>query len=208
MTDSSRTLAADERGTTTQASLTALVEAAVAGDQTAWDAITSRFNNLLWSVARGHRLSTADASDVVQTTWLRLVEHLSDIREPERLPGWLVMTARNECYALLRRKGRQVLTWSTTEHEDAPDTSLPPVDSHLLENERDAELWRLFENLSERCRALLRVLMEAEPTSYAVVSEAFGMPIGSIGPTRMRCLNQLRRYLVASEYSFELTTGC
>ena len=186
--------------------LTELVERAVQGDQAAWDTITSRFNNLLWSIARSHRLSSSDASDVVQTTWLRLVEHLGGIREPERLAGWLAATARHECITVLRRAGREVLAWSATEHEESSDTRLPGVEIHLLEDERDAELWRLFERLPDRCRALLRVLMNADPASYAEVSQALGMPIGSIGPTRMRCLDQLRRYLAASDYSFDTTT--
>ena len=190
----------------TQASLAELVERAVGGDQDAWDTITSRFTNLLWSVARSHRLGTADAGDVVQTTWLRLVEHLGDLREPERLPGWLVVTARNECLSLLRRAGRDVLAWSATDNDDRLVSSLPPLDLDLLQDERDVELWRLFEELPERCRALLRVLMEADGKSYAEVSAAFGMPVGSIGPTRMRCLNQLRRLLDASGYSFDLAT--
>lgn len=202
VSEPSRSAVSDHRGRS-ETSLTVLVAGAAHGDQAAWDSITGRFNNLLWSVARSHRLNTADASDVVQTTWLRLVEHLGDIREPEKLTGWLVVTARNECLTVLRRAGREVLPWSATDNAEPRDTDSAPLDLNLLEDERDAELWRLFERLPDRCRALLRVLMEAEPKSYAVVSEAFGMPIGSIGPTRMRCLSQLRRFLVASDYPFD-----
>src|ERR671939_1184885 len=74
----------------------ALLTRANDGDQEAWNAIVDRYTNLLWSVARGHRLGTADAADVVQTTWLRLVEHLQEIREPDRLTAWLITTARRE----------------------------------------------------------------------------------------------------------------
>lgn len=188
------------------ASLTELVNRAVDGDQTAWDAIIERFNDLLWAVARSHRLSMADAGDVVQATWLRLVEHLGTIREPERLAGWLSVTARHECWALLRRSGREVLVWDGTESYDTVDDRLPPVDLSLLQDERDAHLWRAFGQLPERCQALLRVLMAAEPMSYADVAQALDMHVGSIGPTRMRCLDRLRQLVTTSDYSFDLST--
>src|SRR5260370_34307535 len=84
-----------------------LVAAATGGDQEAWAALVERYTSLLWSVARSYRLPEADASDVVQTTWLRLVEHLDRIADPERLPGWLATTARRECMRLVRRAGRE-----------------------------------------------------------------------------------------------------
>lgn len=186
--------------------LTDLVRRAVEGDQTAWNAITERFTDLLWSVARSHRLSHSDAADVVQTTWLRLVEHLDRIREPERLAGWLAATARHECISLLRKAGRESVTWNGEEVQDRGG-SVPSIDAALLEHERDAELWSGFLRLSERCQALLRVLMATDSTSYAEVSEAFGMPVGSIGPTRMRCLNRLRSILAESEYPFDVRGG-
>ena len=172
--------------------VTGLVSRASAGDQEAWNALVDRYASLLWSVCRAHRLSSADAGDVVQTTWLRLVEHLGRIEDPERLPGWLATTARRECLHLLRRSGREQVGFDDDAALEVVDDRSEPLDARLLADERDAVLWSCFERLSERCRTLLRVLMAAEPPAYADVSAALGMPIGSIGPTRGRCLQRLR----------------
>lgn len=180
-----------------------LVERAALGDEASWNLITERFNNLLWSIARSYRLDTADAADVVQTTWLRLVENLGRIREPERLAGWLATTARNECLNLVRRLGRESVVWDPDLPVETADDFLPPLDTGLLEEERDVHLWRSFEQLSAQCQALLRVLIATEPVTYAQVAETFGMPVGSIGPTRMRCLDRLRKITDQSEYSFD-----
>ncbi len=172
-------------------SLTALLRRARAGEQPAWDRLVERFSALLWSVARGHRLGQADAGDVVQTTWLRLLEHLGRIEDPERLPGWLATTARHECLRVLRNAGREQRTGDDDAPFDVPDAGDPP-DARLLSDERDAQLWACFARLSARCQTLLRVLMADPPPSYADVSVALGMPVGSIGPTRGRCLGHLR----------------
>lgn len=162
------------------------------GDQTAWDAVVTRFSSLLWGIARGHRLDTATAGDVVQTVWLRLVENLDAIREPAALPGWLSVTTRRECLRVLRAQGRA----QPTDDDDlvlvADDD---PVDEGVLVEERDRTLWAAFEQLGEKCRRLLRVLMADPAPSYDEVSAALDMPIGSIGPTRGRCLDRLRALL-------------
>jgi RNA polymerase sigma factor (sigma-70 family) len=181
-----------------------MVRLAIAGDKSAWNSITERFTPLVWSIARSCRLNDADAADVVQTTWLRLVEQLDRIREPERLAGWLSTTARNECINVIRRSGRELIAWTGDEGYDAADTKLAPVDLALLEEERDVALWLAFEQLPARCQALLRVLVASEPTAYAEIASSMGMPIGSIGPTRMRCLERLRRIFAESDYSFDL----
>ena len=165
-----------------------LVTAATAGDQEAWAALVERYTSLLWSVARSYRLPEADASDVVQTTWLRLVEHLDRIADPERLPGWLATTVRRECMRLVRRAGREAYAALA----DVPDDA-PALDAALLSDERDAALWRAFAELGDFCRQLLRVLMADPPPAYAEVSAALDIPVGSIGPTRARCLAKLRR---------------
>lgn len=172
-----------------------LLAAAALGDSTAWDTLVARFTGLLWATARAHRLSPADAADVVQTTWLRLVENLDRIDDPERLGGWLATTARRECLLVLRRSHREppVPTDSVFDHIPDPRGSL---DSSLLANERDATLWLLFEELPDRCRRLLRILVADSPLTYADIAHALDMPIGSIGPTRQRCLSQLRALAV------------
>ncbi len=164
------------------------------GDQTAWDALVAAYTNLLWSVARAHRLDTADAGDAVQTAWLRLLENLDRIQEPERIGAWLSTTTRRECLRILRRSGR-VVAADDEMLVRMPDTAAPTVDAGLLLEERDAELWRVFEQIPERCRRLLRVLMADPPPAYADVAVALDMPIGSIGPTRARCLERLRGLL-------------
>lgn len=164
-----------------------------AGDQSAWDALVGRFSSLLWGVARGHRLDTATAGDVVQTVWLKLVENLDSIREPAALPGWLSVTARRECLRVLRLQGRTRPT--DTDDLVVVEADDDPVDTSVLVEERDQTLWAAFERLGEKCRRLLRVLMADPAPAYEEVSEALDMPIGSIGPTRGRCLNRLRALL-------------
>jgi RNA polymerase sigma factor (sigma-70 family) len=183
--------------------LATLLRAASEGDQEAWNAITDRFTSLLWSVARSYRLGSDDAEDVVQNTWLRLLENLTKIDNPEALPGWLATTARREALGILRRRGRTVLTRDEDLGVDLADPASTELDSALLEDERDVELWASFAKLPERCQQLLRVLMAVDRPVYAEVSAAFDMPIGSIGPTRMRCLERLRKLVAESGYQFD-----
>jgi RNA polymerase sigma factor (sigma-70 family) len=169
-----------------------LLRRADKGDDLAWNTIVERYTSLLWSVARGHRLNAADAADVVQTTWLRLVEHLHTIREPDRLTSWLVTTARRECLRLVGLARREDLGGVDQLAATLPDDREPPVDEGLLLSERDAMLWQCFGQLSERCQLILRTLMATPAPSYAEVSAALEVPVGSIGPTRGRCLDRLR----------------
>jgi RNA polymerase sigma factor (sigma-70 family) len=182
-----------------QGVLAPLIAEASTGSQAAWNELVRRFGSLVWSIARAYGLDQADASDVSQTTWLRLVENLSRIRDPEKVGAWIASTARNECLRLLRRAGRQVLVEDDSELDY--ESSDPGIDRHLLEAERDAALWQAFRRLPERCRMLLRLLMSDPPASYEEISAATGSPLGSIGPTRARCLEQLRRIAVAVGFS-------
>jgi RNA polymerase sigma factor (sigma-70 family) len=174
--------------------ITRIVSAAANGDQGAWDQIVERYSGLLWAVVRAHRLSAADGADVVQTTWLRLIEHLPQIRNREGIGSWLATTARRECLRLLRSGGRcqpsdemELLVDARADHAE--------IDLALLTAERDAELWAAFSRLPARDQALLRLLAVDSPPSYQEISAALGMPIGSIGPTRARSLERLRREL-------------
>jgi RNA polymerase sigma factor (sigma-70 family) len=177
-------------------SLADLVHAAADGDQVAWDEIVNRFSGLVWATARAHRLSRDDAADVAQTTWLRLVENLDRILEPERLGAWLATTARRESLRVIRRGTRE-------QPSDQPDLFEAPseemFDRLLVERERDGVLWRSFAILSDRCKSLLRLLISDEEPSYEEIGAALGMPIGSIGPTRQRCLDKLRTKVDVTE---------
>lgn len=178
--------------------LEGLLKAASDGDQAAWDTIVSRYNRLVWAIARGYRLDPATAADVVQTTWLRLVENLNRIDEPARLAGWLATVIRRECLQALRRSRREAPAATPEYLADAPDNARE-LDAGLLDDERDAALWRVFGQLPERCQLLLRVLMATPPPAYAEVAEALDMPVGTIGPTRGRCLAHLRRLAMADD---------
>jgi RNA polymerase sigma factor (sigma-70 family) len=189
-------------GTALTEDLTRLVRHAADGDQTAWDVLVDRFSGLLLATCRAYRLSTADAGDVSQLTWLRLLEHLETIREPSRLPGWLVTTCRRECLVLLRRNRRlQPVDDERLLHLGADEAA---ADHDLLVADRDAGLWQAFERLSQRCQQILRMLVvipESGPPSYQLAAEALGLPVGSLGPTRGRCLAQLREMLDAEGIS-------
>jgi RNA polymerase sigma factor (sigma-70 family) len=183
-------------GTSRPQDVTNLVLAARDGDESAWNLLVERFSGLVWSVCRSFRLNRADAADVVQMVWLRLLEHLDSLREPERLAGWLATTSRHECHAQLRRRARLQLT----DDDRVFDRGAGPqggADRDVLIADRDATLWEAFDRLGRRCREILRVLVvepEARP-SYSVAAEALGIPVGSLGPTRARCLEQLRKLL-------------
>ncbi|GIF72417.1 RNA polymerase sigma factor [Asanoa siamensis] len=176
--------------------LAGLVRRIRAGDAVAWAALTARYTNLLWSVARGLGMGDADAADAVQTAWLRLVEKIDDIRDPDRLGSWLATVVRRECHNIRRRAARV-----EPGEPDGPDgwesigAVTDPLDDRLLRDERDAALWRAFAGLRPDCQRLLRVLMADPQPSYAEVSAALDMAIGSIGPTRQRCLACLRGLL-------------
>ena len=171
----------------------ALVRRAADGDHGAYDAIVKRFAGLVWHIGLAHRLSPPDAADVSQTVWLRLVEQLGRIREPERLGAWLATTARHECLAVLRRSQRSIPV-----DLDAPDAPMVTtgddvVGSTRLEDDEQAVTLRAaWARLPERCQALLSLLLADPPASYDEIAEALAMPVGSIGPTRLRCLHRLR----------------
>lgn len=176
----------------TEAAIVRQVERAAAGDEFAWHALVHRFNGLVWAVTRSHRLSDDDAADVVQTVWMRLFEHLDRLRDPARVGVWLTTTARHECQAL-RRPARLVLVPSGDDLPEPVDEHAPGHDDSLLKRERDAALWESVERLSERDQALLRLLVSDHAPSYEEIGASLEMPIGSIGPTRARALERLRR---------------
>jgi RNA polymerase sigma factor (sigma-70 family) len=179
-----------------------LVEQAAKGDRDAWDALVDRFGSTVWAIARGHRLNAADAADVFQTTWLRLLEHIDRIQQPERVGAWLATTARRECLRVLRLAGRQLANGDDFDVLPDPRTSRAP-DGDLIAVERQQIVNQLVEQLPLRSQLLLRMLSADSPLSYTEISEALSMPVGSIGPTRARALEQLRRVAVRAGVDLE-----
>ena len=169
-----------------------LVTAAAAGDQRAWDALVARFGGLLWAVARAHRLNDADAADVVQVTWVRLLEHIGRLQDPARVGAWLATTGRRECLRLLRDHER---VSPAGEDMPEPESADPDLDQALLDHERDEALWQSFGRLRSTDQALLRLLVADPRPAYEEIAAALDMPIGSIGPTRQRALERLRHEL-------------
>jgi RNA polymerase sigma factor (sigma-70 family) len=178
-----------------------LVTAAADGDSAAWRALVHQFSGLIWSITRSYRLSGSDAADVSQTTWLRLAENIGKLNSPDRVGAWLATAARRECLQHLRASARTVPAEDMTSFEEAAAGDNPTEEEVLrAESEReDAHrarvVWQAMGRLPDRCRRLLRVLMAAPPPSYAEVAAALELPVGSIGPTRARCLRRLREDL-------------
>jgi len=165
-----------------------LVRAAASGDQDAWEALVAEFGILVLRAARAHGLSEADAADVAQTTWLRLVEHLGRIHDPERVGAWLTTTAYRESMRVVRRARRQIVTDHLPEVTADDDTA-----QRLVTQERHAAVRVAFRRLRARDRALLGLLVADSALSYEQIGRILHMPVGSIGPTRARSLTRLRR---------------
>jgi RNA polymerase sigma factor (sigma-70 family) len=169
--------------------------ALTAGDATAWATVVAQYQQLIFSRTRRHGLCPEEAADVSQETWTRLLEHAGDVRDPERLAGWLATTANRECIAVRRRSWRE---------EARPDTSLEGthekhgddgLDDRLDAHHRAQALLAAVAQLPVRDRRLIEMLLEPEPPTYSEISSRLQMPIGSIGPIRARALRRLRRHL-------------
>ncbi len=174
-----------------------LVNRAGAGDTRAWGRLIDRYGRLIWSITRDFKLAESDAADVSQTTWMRFVEHIDRLEHPDRAGSWLAATARNECLRCLASRRRLVLA-----HEDVvldgPAEPAAEVDEGLLAAERAAIVRAAVAHLPQRWQRLMELLMADPPVPYAKISVELGLPVGSIGPTRSRCLARLRALLEAS----------
>lgn len=182
-----------------------LVRRARSGDASAWDKLVERLGSRVWAVARAQGLSRADADDVFQVTWMRLVTHLDAIREPERVGAWLAVTARHESFRVLRRNGRQIPTADDDVFDDTPCLD-QPVDAGVLASERQHAVWEAVATLPAHCQRLLRLLMADPPFTYEEITDLLDIRPGSIGPTRGRCLDKLRRRLAGPEDENQGTT--
>jgi RNA polymerase sigma factor (sigma-70 family) len=171
--------------------LAATVRRAAVGNQDAWNEIVDRFAGMVWAIARSHRLDDATAADVSQATWLRLVEHLDSVQQPERLGAWLATTARRESLRVIRMAGRQVPTGDDFTLLEAPRSDA--VDAPIHRKGQDEVLRAVVAQLPCRDQRLLGLLFADVPLSYKEIAEELEVPIGSIGPTRARCLERVRR---------------
>ncbi|MFG1946470.1 RNA polymerase sigma factor [Nonomuraea sp. NPDC048826] len=174
----------------------ALVKAAADGDADAWRELYQRFSGLVWAVARGYLPVAADAQDVAQTTWFRFAENLTRIRDPERAGAWLAATARNEALRVIRTSGRAVPVSDIAligfdVDERSPELLVLEAEEEIAEAERAQQVWAAFQELSERCRLLLRVLVASPRPTYQEVATGLGIAVGSVGPMRGRCLKRL-----------------
>jgi RNA polymerase sigma factor (sigma-70 family) len=169
-----------------------LVVRAADGDQAAWDEIVERYAPLVWAICLRHELDRQSIDDIGQSVWLLLVENISRLREPAALPGWLATTTRRECLRAIRARGRHGKESPTPADEQLADESAE-VEQEVIEAELHAALRAAFAELPAGCRELLSMLISDPPPGYASISATLGIPMGSIGPTRARCLAKLRR---------------
>jgi RNA polymerase sigma factor (sigma-70 family) len=174
-----------------------LMRRAADGDRRAWERLVDKYARLIWSITGEFRLVESDAADVAQTTWLRLLEHIDRIEYPDRVGSWLAATARNECLRSLAARKRVVLGHEEGEFGDVVAHEAD-VDARLLADERAKVVRDALSHLPRRWQRLLELLMADPPASYAEISDQLDLPIGSIGPTRGRCLARLRVLLQAS----------
>ena len=182
-----------------------LVRASASGSETAWNELVRRYSPLVMAVTRTYQLTADDAKDVSQTVWLRLVENLANLREPDALPGWLATTTQRECIRQLRQ-GRRVLP--VDPHTDGALQLCEAVDpdTDILRAELHQAMRDGLAALPARDQALLKLRAADPPKSYEEISQILGMPVGSIGPTLRRSLDRLRETSAMRAYLATPTT--
>lgn len=167
-----------------------LARDAAAGDQHAWAELVDRLDGVLRKVARSYRLSAADVDDVVQTTWLRALEHIGQLHVPETIAGWLIVIARREAMRMLQRGVREIVTDSLIE---LPEDDVASPDGVVIRHELDELVRDAVGRLPERQQRLVTSMLQSPTSSYKELSSQLDMPLGAIGPIRGRALVRLRR---------------
>jgi RNA polymerase sigma factor (sigma-70 family) len=177
-----------------------LVRAAAAGDQDAWSKLVVKYIPLVFSIVHRYRLTQTDAQDVSQTLWLRLLEHLGDVRDPMALPGWISVTTKNETLRLLKARSRSVQVDPLSSPILDRGTDGKASDEDLLRSERRQMVRDGLDELAPKQRALLLLLVQDPPLTYQEISRLLDIPVGSIGPTRARYLDSLRSTAAMRDY--------
>jgi RNA polymerase sigma factor (sigma-70 family) len=164
------------------------------GDSHALDDLVRLLSPILWQVVRASGLDRTTAEDVVQTTWLTLVRSGETITEPRAVAGWLCTTARREAWRVGKQATRQQPVEDETIARRLPDEPAP--EGQVVLDDDNARLWAALGRLTERCQRLLRIVAAEARPDYSAIATELSMPVGSIGPTRGRCLDKLRHELV------------
>ena len=180
--------------------VTDLVTRARNGDRQAWDALVERYAPLIWSICRRYQLADADSRDIGQNVWLRLVDQLGTLRNPAALPGWLATTTRRECGRMLRAARAPQAAGYELDAETLPDEQAITAEQQLLVAERNAALREALLDLPPESQRLIALLAADPPVPYAEISARLGIPLGSIGPTRRRCMDKLRQHLAITGF--------
>jgi RNA polymerase sigma factor (sigma-70 family) len=169
------------------------------GDDTGLECLVRRFSGTMWHIARAYGLEAAGAEDAVQSAWEAFVKHADTIREPAAIPGWLARTTQREALHLARSRARRRESPPLDEVgvPEKPQPGSPTAEDHAIASIEAHALWGLVSRLSERCRHLIRVTAFSRDPAFATLSEELGMPAGSVGPSRARCLAKLRALIAA-----------
>ncbi len=178
-------------------------EAYQGGDRTSFDDLVTMLTPLLWHTVRGTGIDPVAAEDVVQTTWMRLLHSSASIRDPQTVVKWLLTAVKRESWRVSKRARVEMLKTASLVGDEGDEIAGLPAradqvpDELVFQHDRQRRLWGHVEELSPRCRELLRVIAFADRPDYALIAASLGMPVGSIGPTRGRCLAKLRQELAA-----------
>jgi RNA polymerase sigma factor (sigma-70 family) len=172
-----------------------LFRAFLSGDETKMGELVALLTPILWHTARAQRLDRERAEDVVQTSWLALVRNSASITDPQAVLQWLIVSTRREAWRVVKQEDRVEPREFDPEDVVSGPKDLP--EEQVLQSDGDSRLWQHIAQLTQRCQELLRVIAFADRPDYATVAQALGMPVGSIGPTRGRCLAKLRQLLTA-----------
>lgn len=182
------------------AELEVLLRGCRRGDARSWNTLVERFQGLVYSIPRRMGLSDDDSSDVFQATFTALFKHVDRIESASTIPKWLSTTASRESFRLIRqRRNQSVIDIEDQTLEDVLKAEDVAVDEQVLKAEMAELISAGLSSISPKCQELLQLLYRADEVSYQDISDQLGMPIGSIGPTRARCLEKLRSVLEKAE---------